>query len=106
MDNIHINIDHILEGWQHASHAGESSVGRICPWGGHYICIIHDDVPEGEREEVAKYIAEAPGKIHLLEQLVREYDVFYRTGEGHGALCDARRAYEEIYGDKTNTQGD
>lgn len=69
---IHVNIDHILEGWKYAHHAGETSVGRIAPWGGHYICIIHDDVPEDERQEVARFIAEAPEKIKNLESIIEE----------------------------------
>lgn len=39
---------------------GECSVGKIAQWGGFYIAVIHDDVPEGEREATANVIAAAP----------------------------------------------
>ena len=72
---IHVSIDKILSGWkssfgyeEEGDYINECSVGRIAPWGGHYICIIHDDVPEDEREEIAEFIATAPKKITDLEQ--------------------------------------
>lgn len=72
---IHISIDGILSGWQSSCSykdpdgdcIDECSVGRIAPWGGHYIAIIHDDVPEDERKELAEFIANAPEKIEKLE---------------------------------------
>jgi len=63
---IHISYSDILKGWLSSpSHedSNECSVGRIARWGAHYIAIIHDDVPEDERQEVADFIAGAPEKI-------------------------------------------
>ena len=71
---IHISFSNILKGWvsssscDDAEDSNESSVGRIAPWGAHYIATIHDDVPEDEREEVADFIAAAPQKIRELQE--------------------------------------
>jgi len=72
---LHINIDEIFSCWKSAciyknddgDCIEECSVGRIARWGAHYIAIIHDDVPAGEREKVAKFIANAPKRITELE---------------------------------------
>jgi len=104
-DSIHVSIDDILSGWKSAcTHKDmdgdcidECSVGRIARWGAHYIAIIHDDVPEDEREEVAKFIAEAPEKIANLEQLlikVKETLTAYSNNDVHGMGAD--ECIEEI----------
>ena len=72
---IHISIDDIFDNWQYECGCSEDpfdeveecSVGRIAPWGAHYIAIIHEDVPEDERCEIAKFIAEAPKHIQDLQ---------------------------------------
>jgi len=81
-DLIHISIDDILSGWQSSCTykdpdgdcIDECSVGRICNWGAHYIAIIHDDVPEDEREAVAEFIANAPFKIKKLQEEIEAKD--------------------------------
>jgi len=71
---IHISFSNILKGWVSSSTCHDSedddecSVGRIAPWGGHYIAVIHDDVPEDERQEVADFIAAAPYKIEKQQE--------------------------------------
>lgn len=82
-DLIHISIDDILSGWKSSCtykntdgdvYIDECSVGRICNWGGHYIAIIHDDVPEDEREALAEFIANAPSKIKELQEELEAKD--------------------------------
>jgi len=73
--SIHISIDNILIGWKHSCNYNdpdgeildECSIGRITSWGGHYIAIVHTDVPEDERKKVAEFIANAPSLIGKLK---------------------------------------
>jgi len=77
---IHISIDDILSGWQSScsykdydvDKIDECSVGRVAQWGAHYICVIHSDVPEDERQELAEFISKAPETIHDLEKEIAE----------------------------------
>jgi len=64
--DIHISLDDIFDGWTFEHDTKETSVGRIAPWGGHYILIIHDDVPDDVKEDVAQFIANAPSVIKKL----------------------------------------
>ena len=41
-------------------HPKECSVGKITSWGGYFIAVISDDVPEGEREGTARLLHAAP----------------------------------------------
>lgn len=80
--SIHISTDDILSGWKSSCTYKDSdgdcidecSIGRICNWGAHYIAIIHDDVPEDERQAVAEFIATAPLKIKELQEELEAKD--------------------------------
>jgi len=78
---LHINIDDILSGWKSSctykdddgDYIEKCSVGRIARWGAHYIAVIHDDVPAGERKEIAEFIADAPKRITELEKELEQH---------------------------------
>lgn len=81
---VHISIDDPLSCWKYScSHADGCSVGRITSWGGHYICTIHDDVPEDERKVIAEFIANAPTRINDLrkenKKLTDRYDLYEKA---------------------------
>lgn len=78
-DLIHISYDDPFSNWKvgypfenEHEKIDEYSIGRICAWGAHYIAVIHDDVPEDDRKEIAEFIAGAPDKIKQLT-MIKDY---------------------------------
>lgn len=76
VDIIHISFDEIFKGWKSACTykdpegeiIDEVSVGRIARWGAHYVCVIHEEVPEDDRKAIAEFIANAPTRIEKLQK--------------------------------------